>query len=58
MVEEAAPLREQGMGGAALRGGLPAEMQGLRSPDYDRPQAPGEECEGNPVKFAENAKNA
>ena len=56
-VEEAAPLREQGVGSAAVRGGLSAQMQGMRPSDHDCPQAPGEECERNPVKFAEKLKN-
>ena len=28
-------MREQGVGGAAFRGGLSSEMQGLRPPDYE-----------------------
>lgn len=43
-------MRKQRVGGAALRGGFQTKVQGLRSPDYDSPQASGEKCEGNTIK--------
>lgn len=49
-VEKAASLRQQGMGGPAHRGGFPAEMHGLRPPDYGPKEACGKKRQGNPRK--------
>lgn len=44
--EKTAPLRFLGVGGTADRRGLPPEMCGVRTPDYDSASEGGEERAG------------